>query len=164
MKKLAGLIVLSLLLAFVTPQPVAAQKEPEKKEIFALSRHIVAPTVLENVDVKVKKLKNGIRIAMKSKDAEKIQNLKSIVEQCLKDAAALTSDDLFRHELLYRKGVTTVVSDIKKGFQLEMTSEDKEMVKLLQNVYLPIQKKPRRIISAPEGTGGRIMTGEEEEM
>lgn len=149
MKKIAVLMVLALVLMVVMPQLTQA-KEPEKKVIYALSRNLVAPNVLDNITVKVKKLKNGVRISMKSKDVERLQAVKSTIEQCIKEAAALTSDANYPQELLYRKGVTSVVTDVKGGFELEMTSDNEELVKLLKEVYLPIKKKPRRMISEPD--------------
>jgi hypothetical protein len=155
MKKIAGLIILSLFLGLVG----ASILEAKKKEIFVLCRQIVSPQMLERTIVKKKKLKNGIRITMKSRDKQKLAELKGIIETCLKEAETQANAAAHYYELLYRKGITCTVADVKGGFQLEMVSETPELVKVIKNVYLPKKRRSIDVTSNIESEEGED-TGE----
>ncbi len=125
--------------------------EAKKREIFILCRQIISPQVLERIIVKKKKLKNGIRIAMTSRDKQKLQVLKGIIETCRKEAETLKDDSKHYFELLYRKNVTFMITDVKNGFQLEMVSDDAELVKKIKKVYLPIKRLHDDVTSSQGG-------------
>ena len=125
--------------------------EAKKKEIFVLCRQITSPQVLESIIVKKKKLKNGIRIAMTSRDKQKLQVLKGLIETCRKEAETLKDDAKHYYELLYRKNITSTITDVKSGFQLEMVSDDAELVKKIKKVYLPIVRRHDDVTSNQEG-------------
>jgi len=147
MKKIAGLMMALLFFGLLGFQVM----EAKKKEIFILCRQIISPQVLERIIVKKKKLKNGIRIAMTSRDKQKLQVLKGIVETCRKEAETLKDDTKHYFELLYRKNVTCMITDVKNGFQLEMVSDDVELVKKIKGVYLPIMRRHDDVTSNQEG-------------
>ena len=150
MKKIAVLIGVSLFLGLWGHQVI----EAKKKEVFVLSRQIISPQVLVKVTVKKKKLKNGILIEMKSKDEKRIRVLKEFIEKCLKDAETLVDDSKYHYELLYRKGITCTVTEVKRGFQLQMVSEDPELVKIVKKVYIPVQKRRLDVTTDIEGSEG----------
>jgi hypothetical protein len=147
MKKIAGLLMALLLFGLAGLQVM----EAKKKEIFVLCRQIVSPQVLESIIVKKKKLKNGIRIAMTSRDKKKLQVLKGLIETCKKEAETLKDDTKHYYELLYRKSITCTITDVKSGFQLEMVSDDAELVKKIKKVYLPIVRRHDDVTSNQEG-------------
>jgi 3D (Asp-Asp-Asp) domain-containing protein len=150
MKKIAVLIGVTLFFGLLGHQVI----EAKKKEVFVLSRQIISPQVLTKIDVRKKKLKNGILIVMKSKDEKRIQVLKAFIQRCLKQAEALTDDSNYHYELLYRKGVTCTVTEVKNGFQLQMVSDDPELVKIVKKVYIPTQKRQLDVTSDIEGREG----------
>jgi len=152
MKKIAGLMMAILFFGLVGFQVM----EAKKKEIFILCRQIISPQVLDSIIVKKKKLKNGMRIAMTSRDKKKLQVLKGIIETCRKEAETLKDDTKHYFELLYRKNVTCMITDVKNGFQLEMVSDDAELVKKIKKVYLPI-KRLRDDVTSSQGGEVSIM-------
>ncbi len=147
MKKIAGLMMVLLFYGLVGFQVM----EAKKKEIFVLCRQIISPQVLDSIIVKKKKLKNGIRIAMTSRDKQKLQVLKGLIETCRKEAETLKDDAKHYYELLYRKSLTCTITDVKRGFQLEMVSDDAELVKKIKKVYLPIVRRQDDVTSNQEG-------------
>jgi hypothetical protein len=147
MKKIAGYMMVLLFFGLVGLQVM----EAKKKEIFVLCRQITSPQVLESIIVKKKKLKNGIRIAMTSRDKQKLQVLKGLIETCRKEAETLKDDPKHYYELLYRKSITCTITDVKSGFQLEMVSDDAELVKKIKKVYLPIVRRHDDVTSNQEG-------------
>jgi hypothetical protein len=151
MKTIVGLTVLSIIFCLMGTRVM----EAKKKEVYVLSRHIVSPRLIDKVTVKKKKIDKGLRLTMKSREEKKIQVLKGIIEKCLKEAETLTSDANYKYELLYRKEITSTLTDIKNGFQLEMVSDNPELVKIIKKVYIPRQKRA----SGPDLTemeGGEI--------
>jgi len=147
MKKIAGLMILSLFLGLAG----ASVLEAKKKEIFVLCRQIVSPQMLERVIVKKKKIENGVHIIMKSRDKQKLAMLKKIIETCRKEAQTLTDDAAHYYELLYRKGISCTVTDVKGGFQLEMVSDNPGLVKIIKKVYLPKRRPGIDVTSNIEG-------------
>ena len=150
MKKIAVLIGVLLFLGLIGQQVI----EAKKREVFVLCRQISSPQVLAKIAVKKKKLKNGVLIEMKSKDEKRIRVLQVFIERCLKQAETLVDDSKYHNELLFRKGITCTVSEVKHGFQLQMVSEDPELVKIVKKVYIPIQKRQLDVTSEMEGREG----------
>lgn len=91
---------------------------------------------------------------MKSRDKQKLAELKGIIEACRKEAETQANDAAHYYELLYRKGISCTVTDIKGGFQLEMVSDNPELVKIIKKVYLPIQRRSVDITSNIEDEEG----------
>jgi len=146
-KKIAGLVTVLIFFGLVGFQVM----EAKKKEIFILCRQIISPQVLEHIIVKKKKLNNGIRIVMTSRDQKKLQLLKGLIERCLKEAEILKDNTKHYYELLYHKSVTCTITDVKSGFQLEMVSDDAELVKIIKKVYLPKKRRYEDVTSNQEG-------------
>jgi hypothetical protein len=150
LKKIAVLIGVSMVFALVGHQVL----EAKKKEVYVLCRQITSPQVMTRIEVKKKKLKNGILIEMKSKDEKRIRTMKAFIERCLKQAESLPDDSKYHNELLYRKGITCTITEAKRGFRLQMVSDDPELVKIVKKVYIPIQRRNLDVTSEIEGRQG----------
>jgi len=156
-KQIPGLLILSFLIGLTTVSFIHAAK----REIYVLCRQIVSPQVLDHISVKKKKLNDGVLLTITSKDEPRLKGLRGIIENCMKAASTLESDAKFKYELLYRKGVTCTITDVKNGFQLQMISTDPEMAKILKKVYIPKRRYGSDVTGSIESEG---IEGSEDEI
>jgi hypothetical protein len=133
MKKLICVISLSLLLLLTGMHINAGQG----KGVYIICKELTQK-VLSDVKVSKKKLDNGLRVDIKSKNKLKIEYLLKTIQKCIDEAASIPTESPTRqNELLYLKAVKSTLTDNSGSIRLEMVSDTPEMVKIIKDVSIP---------------------------
>ncbi len=131
LKKNVGFALLGLfVLLIVIPGHVES-----KKMIYILTQDLTQP-VLDKIVISKKSIDGGLRILFKTRDTAKIDMLKAIFAKCTKIAATPEANN-HPFELLYSNKVKWTIIETPKGIQLEMISDQRDMVKIIRKVLLP---------------------------
>lgn len=96
--------------------------------------HDITAEVLKGIKTKKKRIKEGAIIRVKSNDPAAVQRFRETLTACKENPQA-------PDQLLALKGIEMTVTDVPGGLEVKLTSENPQLVQLIQSVKIKAKGK-----------------------